>query len=51
MRYVKRDRHTVARFLSDKVSMTEQKGNETVAISLQPTALNGDKAHLKAVND
>ena len=25
MRYVKRDRHTVARFLSDKVSMTEQK--------------------------
>ena len=51
MRYVKRDRHTVARFLSDKVSMTEQKGNESVEISLSSTALTNDKAHLKAVND
>ena len=51
MRYVKRDRHTVARFLSDKVSMTEQKVNESVEISLSSTALTNDKAHLKAVND
>ena len=51
MRYVKRDRHTVARFLSDKVSMTEQKGNETLKISLHQDALTGEKAHLKAIND